>query len=852
MATRSKKIRVIKFGGTSVGSAEAIRRALAITESLGSGLVVVVSAMDGVTDLLLAAAQAAMKADLTTVHSCSERFLERHLALVHELFPVIGAESDMGERVEMVTRELDATWESIAILRELTPRTQDMVLAHGERLLAEIFATALEVRGVRTTFVDATDIIEAVRGHDGVWPILDRTKKNVAEKLRPHLFRGVAVVPGFIGRGVDGEIVTLGRGGSDFSASILARACEASSLTLYKEVDGLMTADPRMVPDARVLAHLHYREAAELAYYGAAILHPRTMVPLVDARIPLWIKNTFNPDFAGTKIHSDVPESEYPVKALTAVTGQAILSVEGGGMIGVPGIAARTFAALAKAGHSVTMISQSSSESSICFVVPEREAQHAATALRTEFAHEIDERFVDRIGIDKDVALVAVVGLGMKGTRGIAARTFTAIAHEDVNVLAIAQGSSELNITVVINRGDIQKALRALHAEYQLDRIRPLPDLAEHRTELTLLGFGQIGQTLARQLIAQDRYFRYERRIELPCIAVADRSGVRIQEKGYSHRRLKTFIDKKSKGEPLMEGVGDGRMTLAAEIRERVFRLPSGRSILVDLTADETAPLLRDALAAGMHVVLANKKPLAIAQNDYDEMFAIAEEKNVSIRYEATVGAGLPILDTLVKLRESGDPVVSILGCLSGTLGYLMTRVQEGMPFSFAVRKAWALGYTEPDPRDDLSGMDVARKAVILARALGRRLELKDIRLESLFPEELSHDDPETFVNSLAAVDVEMYRRNELATRKNHVLRYVAKIGKRRVSVGIESVPAESPLGRLAGTDNQVVLQTKRYDENPLIVTGPGAGADVTAAGVLNDILAIATGTSRRRGSKLK
>jgi aspartokinase/homoserine dehydrogenase 1 len=845
-AKRSTKPRVFKFGGTSVGSAPAVRSAVAITEAAGKGNIIVVSAMNGVTDLLLTAASAAVKGDRVAAHSCLGQFLDRHLELIHELFPVASAELGLGERAAEVVRELEATCDSVAILRELTPRTQDLIVSYGERLLAEIFTEALRERGVRTSLVDATSLIEMERRPDGVWPLFDHTTRNVKEHLLPLLQRGIVVVPGFIGRGPDGEIVTLGRGGTDFSAAILARCSDASSVTLYKEVDGLMTADPRAVPDARVLEQLHYREAAELAYYGAKVLHPRTMVPLVDHGIPLYIRNTFNPGFEGTRIAKDVPTSEYPVKALTAIESQAILSVEGGGMIGVPGIAARTFAALAEAGHSVTMISQASSESSICFVVPEREAQHAARALEKTFAHEIREKFVDRIAIDRDVALIAVVGLGMRGTPGIAARTFGAIAREGVNVLAIAQGSSELNITVAIKRGDVPRALRALHSEYQLDRLRPLPDLAEHRTTITVLGFGQIGRALAKQIVEQDRYFRYDLGIELPCVAVADRSGVRIQEKGLTLRRLRALVDAKAKGEPIAPGGSDQRTQLADELRQRVFRLPSGRSILVDVTADETAPLLRDALKAGTHVVLANKKPLAIPQGDYDELFAMAREKNVSIRYEATVGAGLPVLDTLAKLRDSGDPVLSILGCLSGTLGYLMTRIQEGVPFSLAVKQAYELGYTEPDPRDDLSGMDVARKALILARNLGRRLDLDDMKLEPLFPAELSDPDPVTFIANLEAVDREMQRRIELAEKKGQVLRYVARIGRRSVGVGIEAVPAASPLGRLHGTDNQIVLRTKRYDMNPLVVTGPGAGSEVTAAGVLNDIVAIATGGSAR------
>ena len=835
-----------------MGSAQAIRQALSIVESQGPKICIVVSALNGVTDLLFTASAAALKGDRDTIHASLTQFLDRHTQVIHELFPAARREHDLAEHATEAVRSLEATLESVAVLRELTPRTQDLVASYGERLLSRIFTAALNARGLRATNVDAVDVIATERRADGVWPLFDETGRNAAKVLLPHLRKGHVVLAGFIGKGPDGEIVTLGRGGSDFSAAIIARCIDAESVTLYKEIDGLMTADPRAVPDARVIAELHFREAAELAYYGAKVLHPRTMIPLADKGIPLHIKNTFNPEFAGTRITADVRPSEYPVKALTAIDNQAILSVEGGGMIGVPGIAARTFGALAEAGHSVTMISQSSSESSICFVVPEREAQHAAKALERAFAHELRERFVERIAIEKDIALVAVVGLGMKGTPGISARTFTAIAAEGINVFAIAQGSSELNITIAIRKSNVSAALRALHAEYQLDRIRPLPDLAEHRTNLTLLGFGNIGRSLARQIADQDRYFRYDLGIELPCIAVADSSGIRIHEKGIPIRRLRALTDAKTKGESISPGGKDQRSALTDEIRNRLFRLPSGRSILVDVTADETAPLLLDALRAGMHVVLANKKPLAIPQAEFDRFFETARENHLSIRYEATVGAGLPILDTLAKLEQAGDPVKSMEGCLSGTLGYLMTRIQEGIPFSIAVRQAWELGFTEPDPRDDLSGMDVARKALILARTLGRRLEITDLGLEPLFHKEHSHADPKRFIRNLASLDDEMSRRIDLASKKGKVLRYIAKIGPRSVKVGIEAVPSESPLGRLEGTANQLVIRTKRYDENPLIVTGPGAGSEVTAAGVLNDIVAIATSgrLRRRRGGK--
>ncbi|MGK2860024.1 MAG: ACT domain-containing protein, partial [Thermoanaerobaculia bacterium] len=614
---------------------------------------------------------------------------------------------------------------------------------------------------------------------------------------------------------------------------------------LFKEVDGLMTADPASVPGARVIPELHYREAAELAYYGAKILHPRTIIPLADRKIPLTIRNAFHDEAAGTRISSTAPAGEYPVRALTAIRGQSLLSIEGKGMIGVPGIAARTFTALSDAGHSVTMISQSSSEASICMVVPASEAKHATEALDNAFELERRLKLIDRVRAESGMALIAVVGLGMQHRVGVSARTFAALAAEGVNIVAIAQGSSELNITVAIAGADVEKSLRALHAEFQLDRIRPLAETTGRESKLTLLGLGNIGRALATQLAAQEADLRVDPGVSVKIIAVADRSGIRVEEKGFKPASLQKLAKQKAGGTRLFDRTSPLTVKEIIEmLRREVWILPSWRPILVDLTSEETAALLQEAIEQRFHLVLANKKPLCVPQIEYDRLFETAREQRVAIRYEATVGAGLPVLDTLAKLRAAGDRVESILGCLSGTIGYLMTAVEEGVPFSKAVRKAWELGYTEPDPRDDLSGTDVARKALILARALGRRLELSEIELEPLFGPENDSDDPEAFVAGLASLDATYAKKAEAARSKGNVLRYVARIGRGKLRVGIEAVPQSSPMGRLRGTDNQIAIQSRRYKTNPLVVTGPGAGAEVTAAGVLNDIVAI-TGEQR-------
>ena len=839
---------VYKFGGVAVGNADAIRIAAAHIKHVAPRVAVVVSAMTGITDLLHEVAQAALRGDRETYQEAARQFAAKHEAVVDDLMRTKRDREPLLAAIAESTRELLSMADSIAVLRELTPRANDALVARGERVLSTLFAAFLQQEGIDTTLVDATEIVITERRLGSVWPNLQKCERAAKKIVEPLLAAGrVVVMPGYLGRGSDGEVVTLGRGGTDFSAAILGRCIGARAVTLFKEVDGLLTADPRSVPTARLLPELHYREAAELAFYGAKVLHPRTMIPLVDRKIPLHVRSTFHAQLPGTRIADDVKPGDYPVKALTAIHKQALLAIEGSGMIGVPGVAGRAFAALAQAGHSVSMISQASSESSICFVLPESEADHAIAILDETFAAERKMKLVDRVVAEKKVALVAVVGLGMRGRPGIAARTFAALSGEKVNILAIAQGSSELNITVAIAESDVTRALLALHSEYQLDKIRPLADTGGRESKLTLLGFGQIGRALARQLVAQEKRLREDASIDVKVVAVADRSGIKIEEKGMTAAALRKLAKQKASGARLFDR--DSPLTLQqlqAMMREELWLLPSHRPILVDLTSEETAPLLQEALEQGFHVVLANKKPLAVAQIEYDRLMQTARDRGLSIRYEATAGAGLPVLDTLTKLRDAGDRVNTILGCFSGTLGYIMTALEDGVSFSDAVRQAWKSGYTEPDPRDDLSGTDVARKALILARALGRRVELADIELEPLFGPDADHPDPATFVAGLSQLDEAFARRTAEARREGRVLRYVAKIG-RTIRVGVEAVPESSPMGRLRGTDNQVAIYTRRYKTNPLVVTGPGAGAEVTAAGVLNDIVAITMEERRRR-----
>ncbi len=642
------------------------------------------------------------------------------------------------------------------------------------------------------------------------------------------------VLPGFIGATPEGDVATLGRGGSDLTATLVARGLGAARVSLWKDVPGLLTADPRIVPDARVIPQLHAREAAELAYYGAKVLHPRALIPVTGRRIPVYVRPFADPDAPGTEVSERESPARFPVKALTAAGGQALVTVTGNGMLGVPGIAARTFHALHTRQISVSLISQASSEHSICFSVPEALAEDAREGLDQEFRVEIGRGEIDGVEVSPGMATIAVVGLGMHGTPGIAAGVFSALAAARINIVAIAQGSSELNISFVVNASEAADAQKRIHAAFQLSRIAGGSVIQPERMEIILLGFGQIGRTLA-SLIGRVR----RPALALRVAAVIDRSGYVFDPQGLSSRRLAALAADKRRGRTLAKAA-KGRAGTAEEAIAHISGYALTRPVLVDLTADDTSAALEAGLTHGMDLVLANKRPIAGRRAVSDSLWQTASARGRRILHEATVGAGLPIIDTYHKLTESGDRVERIEGLLSGTLGYVLSEVSSGAPFSAAVRSAMKRGYTEPDPREDLSGMDVGRKALILARLLGYPGELRRTAVESLVPKWARALSLDGFLDRLEELDAGWKRRVAKAAAAGTVLRYVATVTPSKIAVGLRAVPLTSPLASIKGSDNQLVFTTARYKSNPLVITGPGAGAEVTAAGVLNDILRLA------------
>lgn len=819
-------LEVWKFGGASLADAVGIRRAAGLISARRGPLLVVVSALAGVTDLLLEGARRSATGDLRAASQAARGLHRLHVRVARQLLPEGAARRELLLRIDTAAREYGALARVLIALQDLPPRLSDLLLARGERLAAALLAAVLARAGRRAALVDALEVVACDGHHGNAAPDLALTRRRARRRLLPLLRggRAVAVVPGFYGRAPDGSVATLGRGGTDLTATLLARSLRAARVVLWKDVPGILTADPRAVHDARLIPQLHQREAAEVAYYGAKVLHPRALIPLDGARIPLQVRSFLHPERTGTEVSARRTLEQYPVKAIATIGGQSLVTVAGKGMLGVPGIAARAFGAVHDAGLSVSTIFQASSESSIGFTLPGSDAERALRAVKQAFREELAAGLIDDVTARQGLAVVAVVGYGMAGTPGIAARLFSALAAAGVNVIAIAQGSSERNISFVVSAADAANAARRVHAAFQLSKIGGGHARQGGTTDVVLLGFGRVGRSLADQIARTRNGVRV--------IGLLDRSGYVFEPRGLSRLRLLRLTRQKDRGGLLAE-LGGVRAPAGVALGFIASHAVS-RPVLVDVTADETGELLREAAGHGFDLVLANKKPVAGARAGYDTLLRAVAHSGRRIRYEATVGAGLPILDTYRKLVESGDSVGRIEGCVSGTLGHVLSALSHGRRFSEAVREAVERGYAEPDPRDDLSGRDAARKALILARLMGYRGPAP--LAQDLVPRSLRRLSLPRFLKALQTLDPEWARRVERERAAGRVLRYVVTATPQAVRAGLQAVPAGSAIGALAGTRNLIQFTTRRYRKEPLVITGPGAGADVTAAGILNDI----------------
>lgn len=817
---------VHKFGGTSVANADRIKTAADLAVTHGRPCVIVSSAMGGVTDQLINVARLAQERQTAGEEELMAQLRRRHLEAAEALAPEGPKREELRKRVRDLLQELQQILQGVRLLQELSPRSLDLIVSFGERLAVLLVAAAVDGTGGHGCTVDARDIICTDEQFGGATVDMEKSRALAQVKLLPLCADAVPVVTGFIARSPSGATTTLGRGGSDYTASLVGAFLKATEIWIWTDVDGVMTADPRVVPEARVVPAVSYREAAEMAYFGSKVLHPSTMIPAVHAEIPIRIRSSYNPTHQGTLItnrHTDVFEG---VKTVTSVPEMALVTVEGKGMIGIPGMVGRIFTATARAGVNVYMISQASSEQNISFLVRGAEGSRAAAEVERELELELERGRIDRVDIRAPVGILAIIGDGMKGTPGISQRLFDAIGRSRINVLAIAQGSSELNVSVVVSQSDLHRAVGAVHTRFGLTQ----------DTHIFLLGKGLIGRTLLSQILAGRERLSRDHGLSLEVVGVCGRDQWLFEPKGLTAEAMSQI----AAGSELADLGGEARPTDEAII-ERLVESRRLDVVVVDVTAEETGVLHLAAVGQGLHVVSANKKPMSGPLARYRAIRAEAVNQGVGYHYETTFGAGLPVLFTLQDLIATCDRVIRITGCFSGTLGFICSALEAGARFSAAVLEARELGLTEPDPRDDLSGADVARKALIIAREIGIALEMEDIELEPLVtPELMDLPDVASFLRRLPELDESFAERRDEAAAEDSVLRYLAEITPQRVVVGLRVVPKNSAPGQLAGPENILVYQTERYDDNPLVIRGPGAGAEVTAAGVFGDILKIA------------
>ncbi|MDH3532867.1 MAG: bifunctional aspartate kinase/homoserine dehydrogenase I [Gammaproteobacteria bacterium] len=809
--------KIHKFGGSSLADADCFRRVggllLAYSdERIGA----VVSAMSGMTDALLRLAMLAER-DANEfgdeLQAIGQRYTQtaRELVSGDRLIGVLDAWRQDADDIMDVLR-------AIALVKSAPQRSRDVVAGYGEiwsaRLLAAYLGQQSAERG--GTWIDARDVIVVSHTELGPTVLWDASRARFDEVVDKD-FTGIAVVTGFIASDEEGLQTTLGRNGSDFSAAIIAALCNAAELSIWTDVDGVMSADPNRVPEARVIEQMTYNEAMELAYFGAKVIHPQTLGPVIDNDIPLIIRNSFNAAQPGTRIET-VAETINGVKGITAIGNMALVNLEGSGMIGVPGTADRLFAALKKAGVSVTLISQASSEHSICIAVPQDVAARATEVIREAFAEELETGQIQSVERTDAQSIVAVVGDGMAGTPGIAARFFGTLGRAGINVRAIAQGSSERNISAVVDSAESTRALRAAHSGFYL---------SAKTISIGLVGPGTVGNTLLQQLAQQAARLATDFNLDLRVRAIARSGSMLLGERS---------IDLAS----WREQYEQGSLKLDFDAFERCVNpdhLP--HAVIIDCTADETvAARYAGWLERGIHVITPNKRACSGPIDAYETLRERGAQGSSHFFYETTVGAALPIISTLRDLIDTGDEVRTVQGIFSGTLAYLFNVYDGTAPFSEIVRQARASGYTEPDPRDDLSGMDVARKLTILARELGHKTELGDFAVQSLVPDALVDGSIDNFLARLADYDDDMHSIYTQAVAVGKTLRYVGRLDAGgEVTVGLEMTGAAHPFSNINLTDNIVQFETARYSTNPLYVQGPGAGPEVTAAGVFADLL---------------
>ncbi len=779
--------------------------------------VLVVSAMGGVTDALLQTGAQAAAGD-ESYRTSLQSLEQKHLDAVRSLLP-IQQQSGTLSLVKQKFNELESICDGVFLLKELSDRTRDRVVSFGELLSSLIIAARLQAIQAGHIWIDARQLITTNDNFGNAAVDFAVTNKKIAAYFKEHQSR-LYVVPGFISADAAQHTTTLGRGGSDYTAAIFAAALKASVLEIWTDVSGMMTADPRLVQNAKPIQHISYQEAMELSHFGAKIIYPPTIQPVMNCNIPVWVKNTFEPDAYGTLIENASAVNGHSfIRGISSINHISLLSLEGSGMVGIPGFSRRLFEALANEQVNVILITQSSSEHSICVGVNEADAQKAKLAIDEVFDIEIQAGKVDPLKVETGLSIVALVGEQMKSHPGVSGKMFGALGRNGINVRAIAQGSSEKNISAVLSASDVKKAINVLHEEFFETTYKQL--------NLFIAGAGNVGSKLLEQLKKQYQYLQEHLRLQIQVIGLANSQRMLFNEEGIDLNNWKYLLQDAPLG-----NIHD----FVQRIKEKNLR----NSVFVDVTANaEVAGVYGALLGKSISVVACNKIACSSAYTSYQQLKSLAREYNTAFFFETNVGAGLPVIGTLNDLLRSGDQVNRIQAVLSGTLNFVFNHYDGKKPFAIVVRQAQEEGYTEPDPRLDLGGTDVMRKIMILAREAGQHLEMDDIANEYFLPASCFEGSVADFYAEMEKQEAHFKAIYEAAAAKNCKLKFVASYQDGKASVGLQHIPADSDFYHLYGKDNLVLFYTERYPEQPLVIKGAGAGADVTASGVFADIIRV-------------